>query len=221
MNRLEDKEILKAILISEKSIYSLEQTLKKENKESNYATVWRRIKKMQKDGLLNPAKTLRKNGKVDERGTMSPELTYKGLVKLLIEGDSEKDELIKTGQRILARDFEYLPPQFLIKMNLEEIYANTFSKMKPKVNLKFFDEAYVSHTLIISFMEALSDALPRIRRQEAVGIKATAEKMKRKYVQPSQVNGLRNIQRVLVADRDKFTHYVRMLDALIDEASRK
>lgn len=43
-----DRNIMIALLTPQKSMYELDQTLKKLKKKSNYATVYRHIKKMQK-----------------------------------------------------------------------------------------------------------------------------------------------------------------------------
>jgi hypothetical protein len=219
MNRLDktralDRKIMKTILISERSIYSSEQTLKKQMK-SNYTTVWRHIEKMQKDNLLTITKAPRKNGKPDKRGTKKPELTLKGLATLLIEGDLQKEELIEAGRKALQKDFRHLPEQFLREIDLEETFANIFLKMKPKVNLKFFDETYFSYTLAVSFIETVFEALTKTKRQRDAGNKARAEQMKRKYAQPLYVNGLRDIQRVSIAERDRFSHYVKLIDGFL------
>ena len=165
--------------------------------------------------------TLRKNGKPDKRGTEKLELTHKGLATLLIEGDLQKDELVEAGRISLQESFGILPAGFLRGVNLEEIFANIFLKMKPKVNLKFFDETHFSRTLMLSFMETVIEAVPKVRRQASVATKVTAEQMKRKYVHPSQVDQLRDIHRFLVSERDRFTHLVNLFDALLKESERE
>jgi DNA-binding PadR family transcriptional regulator len=85
MNRL-DKEIMMALLGSQPSMYGLEKSLE----GTNYATVYRHIKRLQKNGLLSTTKVPRKNGKLDKRGTEKPELTTKALATLIIDGDLKK-----------------------------------------------------------------------------------------------------------------------------------
>ena len=119
MNRI-DKQILLGLLGTQQSMYSLEKSLN----GSNYATVYRHIKKMQKEGLLKPKTGARKNGLQDARGTSNPELTAKGLATLIIDGDLQKDELIKVMEKELDKSYKDLPPSFLPETKMDEYFCS-------------------------------------------------------------------------------------------------
>ena len=155
MDRL-DKEILKAILTEEQSIYNIDKNIK----DSNYATVWRHIKNMQKDNLLVVAGARRKNGKADKRKTKIPELTRKGLATLLIEGDLQKEELVSVGKKFFLRYFSQRLLE-LVNPVMANIFTDAMLRIKPKVNLRFFDEKYFDELLVTSFVESLVETLPK------------------------------------------------------------
>jgi hypothetical protein len=113
-----EKEILIALLGSHRSIYALEKSFGK----SNYTTVRRHIKRFQKEKLLRTIRTLRKDGKPDNRKAESPELTPKGLATLLIEGDLKEEELKKAMTNTLQKDYAALPPNFLGVTNADKIF---------------------------------------------------------------------------------------------------
>ncbi len=172
MNRL-DREIMIAMLTSEQSIYSLEQTLKKRMK-SNYTTVWRHIKNMQKDNLLTITKAPRKNGKLDKRKTQIPTLTPKGIATILIEGDLQEKEL--GAMNIFQDEFSKIPASarpFMI-----DIFCDALLEIKPKVNLKFFDEKYFRETYLNATIDASVRAIKKYRAKfEKEGIWATEKEM--------------------------------------------
>lgn len=160
MDRL-DREIMKEILTTEKSIYSVNEALKKRGEESNYATVWRHIKKMQKNGLLTTTKAPRKNGKPDKRETKMAILTPKGVATVLIEGDLQEVELVSIGKKFFLEAFgEELV--ILIEPVIASIFSDALLRIKPKVNLKFFDEKYFDELFEASFVESLIENLPKI-----------------------------------------------------------
>lgn len=135
MDRL-DKEILKAILTEEQSIYQIKEQIK----GSNYATIWRHIKKMQKEGLLTVSEAQRKNGKPDKRKTILPKLTNKGIATLLIDGDLQKEELFPIGQRIFLKTYKKIP--ISAEPFFTDVFSDSLLELKPKVNLKYFDEEW-------------------------------------------------------------------------------
>jgi len=155
MNRL-DKEIMLVLLVPQQSMYGLVKNLK----DANYATVWRHIKRLQAEGLLTTAKASRKNGKPDKRRTEIPELTTKGLATLLIKGDLQKEEIKLAGEKLLEQEFSTTPLQF--KPYFDEVLTNTLLKMKPKVNVEFFDEEYFKELMAVSLVQSLIDVLPKI-----------------------------------------------------------
>lgn len=161
MDRL-DREIMKTILAEEQSIYSVNEVLKKEGEKSNYATVWRHIKKMHENGLLTVDKARRKNGKADQRKTEILNLTNKGLATLLIEGNLQEKELSSVGQKFFQRHFS---GKLLTLINpvMASIFSDAMLRIKPRVNLKFFDEKYFDELLVTSFVESLVETLPKTK----------------------------------------------------------
>lgn len=158
MNRL-DREILKAVLTEEPSMYGIEKTIRKIKKKPNYATVWRHIKKMQKNGLLTTIKASRKNGKLDKRQTEKQILTSKGLATLVIEGDLQKEDLTIIGMRIFQKQFKKL--QISAEPFMTDIFSDALLKMKPKVNLKYFDENWFREIYRISILESAKEAIKK------------------------------------------------------------
>jgi len=210
MNRL-DRDIMIALLGSQQSMYGLEKSLE----DTNYATVYRHIKRMQKNGLLSTTKVPRKNGKLDKRGTEKPELTTKGLATLIIEGDLEKEDLTKVMNKTLAKDYSDLSPTFIARTNVDEIFPNTILRMRPKINLKYFDEKYFNETFNISLAEALFDALKKHDFEKDTIIRAKAEKLRKKYVTSAQMEILRKLKQQFIREKNKFIHYEKIATAFL------
>jgi hypothetical protein len=49
-----------------------------------------------------------------------------------------------------------------MKPYLDDVVSNMFIKMKPKVNLAFFDEKYFDKLIADSFAESMIESLPKI-----------------------------------------------------------
>ena len=107
---------------------------------------------------------VKKNGLQDERGTTKPELTSKGLATLIIEGELEKDDLVKAVMEIeLAKNYErFVSDSFVSESHVDECLRNIFEKIKHKINLKYFDEKYFNQMLTISFLESLLETMKTI-----------------------------------------------------------
>jgi hypothetical protein len=206
-----DKEILLALLGSQPSMYGLEKSLE----GRNYATVYRHIKKMQKNGLLNTSKVARKNGKQDMRGTEKPELTLKGLATLIIDGELQKKELIIAAKKVLQTEYSDVPEDFIQDTNINEIFANTLLKMRHKINLKYFDEDYFNEVFNLSFAETLFDELKKHDFQKETKHKAKAQKLKKKYVTSKQIETLKNLRKQFINERNKLTHYMKIIGAFL------
>lgn len=175
MKRL-DRDIMIALLSPQQSIYGLEMEVKKSNPKSNYATVWRHIKRMQKNGLINTTKAPRKNGKLDKRKTEIPTLTSKGLATLLIEGDLQKKELFSVGRRIFLKTYKKLP--ISAEPFFTDIFADSLLEIKPKVNLKSFDENWFREVSVIAFNKAAIKAVKKYQDKfEKEGIWATEKEL--------------------------------------------
>jgi DNA-binding PadR family transcriptional regulator len=172
MNTL-DREIMKAILIEEQSMYGIEQYLKKNGMKSNYATVWRHIKRMQKENILTVTKPPRKNGKLDKRKTEIPTLTPKGLATLMIEGDLQREELFSVGRKSFEKYFTKKLPNSAEPF-MTDVFSDALLEMKPKVNLKFFDENWFREIYWISILESGKKAIKKYKEKfEKEGIWAT------------------------------------------------
>jgi hypothetical protein len=210
MNRL-DKDIMMALLGSQQSMYGLEKSLE----DANYATVYRHIKRMQKNGLLSATKVPRKNGKLDKRGTEKPTLTIKGLATLIIDGDLQKEELIKVMEKTLKTDYSDLPATFIAKTNVDEIFPNTILRMRPKINLKYFDEEYFNETFNIALAESLFDALKKHDFKKDTIIRAKAKKLRKKYVTSAEMEILRRLKQQFIREKNKFNHYAEILTAFV------
>ena len=210
MNRLE-KNIMLALLGSQQSMYGLEKSLE----DTNYATVYRHIKRMQKSGLLSTTKVPRKNGKLDKRGTEKPELTTKGLATLIIDGDLKKEDLTKVMNKTLAKDYSDLPATFIARTNVDEIFPNTILKMRPKINLKYFDEKYFNETFNIALAESLFDALKKHDFKKDTAMRAKAKTLRKKYVTSAQMETLRKLKQQFIREKNKFIHYEKIANAFL------
>lgn len=174
-DREKDMEILKALLIPQKSLYGLEKNLKETWRDSNYATVYRHIRRMEKEGLLRTVKTSRKNGTQDRRGTEKPVLTAKGIATLLVEGDLKEKELTIVGLKVFQKYFKAVPKEFFGMKYSEDVFS-LLLKIKPKINLEFFDEKYFEEIVAVSLVQSLVRVLAKIepKGDEETKLKATA-----------------------------------------------
>jgi hypothetical protein len=209
-----------ALLGSQQSMYGLEQSLKENGIKSNYATVYRHIKSMQRSGLLNATKVKRKNGKQDNRGTEKPELAPKGFATLIIDGDLEKEELIRAMERELNKNYGDLPLSFLPETKVDEIFVDTLFKMRYKINLKFFDEDYFNRIFNLSFAESLLEQIKKHDFQKESELKAKAPALKKKYVDPAQVEELKKLRQQFIVERDDCNRYVKILNQFLETLSK-
>ena len=210
MNRL-DRDIMIALLGSQQSMYGLEKSLE----DTNYATVYRHIKSMQKNGLLSTTKVPRKNGKLDKRGTEKPELTTKGLATLIVDGDLKKEDLTKVMNKTLDKDYSDLPATFIAKTSVDEIFPNTILRMRPKINLKYFDEKYFNETFNIALAESLFDALKKHDSKKNTTLRKNAKKLRKKYVTSAQMELLRKLKQQFIREKNKFIHYEKIANGFL------
>jgi DNA-binding PadR family transcriptional regulator len=211
MDRI-DKEILIGLLGTQRSMYSLEKSIT----GTNYATVYRHIKKMEKEGLISGVSGERKNGAKDERGTTKPKITSKGLAKLIVEGDLKKDELVRALKRELVKNYGDLPASFVSESHVDEVYVNIFEKIKHKINLKYFDETYFDKTLTISLIESVFEAMKTQSLEKNAEKKAKARERGKKYVSPIHIEVLRKMRDGFRKEQEKYTSYVKLVDELLD-----
>jgi DNA-binding PadR family transcriptional regulator len=210
MNRL-DRDIMISLLGSQQSMYGLEKSLE----NTNYATVYRHIKSMQKNGLLSTTKVPRKNGKLDKRGTEKPELTTKGLATLIVDGDLKKEDLTRVMNKTLDKDYSDLPATFIAKTNVDEIFPNTILRMRPKINLKYFDEEYFNETFNIALAESLFDALRKHDFKKDTIMRNKAKRLRKKYVTSTEMEILRKLKQQFIREKNKFIHYEKIANAFL------
>jgi len=182
-----DRKILVSILTEQQSIYSIDKNLE----DSNYATVWRHIKKMQKDNLLTVNEARRKNGKVDNRKTEILKLTNKGIATLLIEGDLQQKELFSVGKKIFLKTYKKIP--LSAEPFFTDIFTESLLELRPKVNLKYFDEQWFREVSRYVFNIASRKAVKKYQSKfEKLGIWATEEELKKASIFDEAVSDLFN-----------------------------
>jgi hypothetical protein len=118
-------------------------------------------------------------------------------------------------EKTLKTDYSDLPASFLANTNVDEIFANTLLKMRHKINLKFFDEAYFNETFNISFAESLFDVLKKHDFQKDTVMRAKAKKLKKKYVTFTEMENIKKLRQQLLHEKNKFNHYAEILDAFV------
>jgi hypothetical protein len=210
MNTLE-REILIALLGSHQSIYALEKSLR----NSNYASVHRCIKKFQEEKLLRIIERPRKDGELDKRKTKMPELTHKGLATLLIEGNLKEEELKKALIKTLQKDYDSLPPSFLGITKVDEIFASTLLRMRPKINLQFFDEKYFNQIFNVSLGESLFENFENFIIPKGTVNKKKALMLKKRYVLKQTMEDFRNLQKTFRNESNKFKQYSKAIGIII------
>lgn len=161
-------EILKGLLVSpQPSMYKL----KKEIKGSSFSTVRRNLYKLKEAGLV-------KIGTPEERNAMGIELTPKGIATLLIDVDLKKEELVIIEKKTLQKMLSRLSPQAFSEIEpfMTETFSEALLAMKPKVNLKFFDEKYFLELYRDETWKAITKAIQKFQAEyEKKGIWATEE----------------------------------------------
>jgi len=172
--------ILRTLLTKEEiSIYALNKTLNESGIKTSYATVLRTILKMQKENLVNV------NEKKDAKETKLLFLTNKGTAALAIEGDLSREELVKIGLEVWRSMLKKskLPPieKTLTEKFLAEVFADSLNDLKPKVNLKFFNENWFKEASATTSAEAFRKNEKKYRDLfESKGIWETEEEREKR-----------------------------------------
>ena len=78
-----------------------------------------------------------------------PKLTSKGLATLMIEGNLQKKEFLSVGRKIFEKYFKKMP--ISTEPFMTDVFSDTLLEIKPKVNLKFFDEKWFREVFNIAF----------------------------------------------------------------------
>lgn len=165
MNMLEI-QILKTLLAKESltkkglSIYELNKTLREAKVKTNYTTVWRHLKRMLKEKLIEIA----------EKGKRKAQLltiTDKGIATYLLKGNPSKEELLQIGLEFHREFINKLKGKeaFLVKDILKEVFANSLLKIKPKVNLEFFDNKWFREVWVDATLESLNEAVKKYKTE--------------------------------------------------------
>ena len=126
--------ILKNLLVSPiTSMYALTKNIE----GSTFSTVRRNLYKLQDNELV-------KIGTPEKRKAMRLELTSKGIATLVIEGELKEEELREVNKRIFRKDFPSLSPKesFYLEPLFVDVSSKTLLEIRPKFNLKFFDEKW-------------------------------------------------------------------------------
>lgn len=142
-----DRKILIGLLKPQPSMYELQKSLK-----MPYATMLRRIRKLEKDRLVLTEKARRKNGKPDNRETVRLRLTEFGLATIIVKGNLSDEELKLAGERLLPKEFSQI--RFLARglgVTSDLILKSIFDKAKRQVNFEYFDSGYFHEIILLSF----------------------------------------------------------------------
>jgi len=184
-----DREIMTALLLPQPSKYELwNKTL---NKKYPYATILRHIKDLEKNGLITTQKAIRKNGKLDNRKTERLTLTEFGLATLIVKGNLNDKEYKLATERLLPKEFAQI--RFLARglgVTSEVILKSIFDKVKPKVNLEYFNQQYFKETFLVSFAETLIEIYRNMTDFKREKLKQIAiqsiKETQGKYVSPTK-----------------------------------
>lgn len=158
MNKSRDVEILKALLPYSqeepiRGILALKEELKKSPglQRVNYATTFRHTQELIEKGFITAKEGIRKNGLPDKRDTKHLSLTTRGAVYLILNsGDLSEMESRAIIQKILFRP-EFKKLELTKNLDILQIPIDTlrssFSRIRPKINLDYFNEDYALELL--------------------------------------------------------------------------
>jgi hypothetical protein len=187
-------QILNALLASpQSSMYKLNNSIQ----DSTFSTVRRNLYKLEEDGLI-------KIGEPEERNAMEIQLTPKGIAKLLIESDLQKEDLLLVGKKILQKDFNKLLPKTFSQIEpfFTDIFCDSLLEIRPKINLKFFDEKWFIEVYIDSTISSIKKAIKKYEALfEKEGIWAT--KAERERDSKEMFEGLSKLKEFSVNEKDE------------------
>jgi len=208
-----DREILKALLSPYSSIYELNKFLQENQKVKNpYSTINRHVKKMQKEGLISGEPIKRKDGEVDKRGSERLRLTEKGLAFLILKVGLTEMELISASDRLLESQHLKAFIEDLLGQNKYQILQKIFERIKPKVNLDFFDKEYFGSILLRSLIESADEMYPKYKERILSKEKEVKKMMRQlqKKAAPYDIE-LRNLMSRLEKERDSLNHVINII----------
>jgi len=146
MNIIDDTEILKAVFSGiGRSRYRLKEELSKKLKNVNYPTLRRRIFELSNEGYVRLEPGIRKNGNPDKRRTGKPELTFKGLVFLILNASLDESQTRAIVQKVLSEStFKNIKIYYAAASEIGTVsIQKAIEQIRPRVNLEHYDEEYV------------------------------------------------------------------------------
>jgi Fe2+ or Zn2+ uptake regulation protein len=167
MNTIKDVEILKALLPQgSHSIYKLKDELKESYPKANYSTLWRKIKGLNKFGLLNTREGTRKNGTIDRRDTKNIELSVKGLIFLIQKANLNEHEIQQLVNRFLSvpkyQTFNIIKAQIGRQAPIDAL-TKSFEQIRSRINLEYYDEEYATDLVVSLITKNLIDEIIRLK----------------------------------------------------------
>jgi len=169
-----DRQIMTALLLPQKSMYELTMSIEQSKYLKKYPTIRRHVKNLAKDGLIEVEEGTRKDRKFDNRKTQKLKLTDRGLATLILKENLTDKELRLASQRIFLKMSSKLQKAMNVSgISGESILRNVFDRMKPKINLDYFDREHFENAFLISMAEYLHetytkasvDRMEKIRKQ--------------------------------------------------------
>jgi hypothetical protein len=117
--------------------------------------------------------------------------------------------------KTLDKDYSDLPATFIVKTHVDEIFPNTILRMRPKINLKYFDEEYFNETFNIALAESLFDALRKHDFKKDTIMRNKAKRLRKKYVTSAEMEILRKLKQQFIREKNKFIHYEKIANAFL------
>jgi DNA-binding PadR family transcriptional regulator len=187
MNRISRKEVnlshgvLKTLLgAPSSSIYKLKQELTENfGVTVNYTTLWRYVHKLVQQRLIRIVEGKKRDGSIDARGRKILNLTYKGLIYLVLNIELKDHEYqIAVDKAVTHSPFVKFPDDLsaLVTSFSVTVIQKVFNDIKPQVNLDHFDEKYVKNLID----EKLVNEIIIIALQKSSSIQSTKFSRKRK-----------------------------------------
>lgn len=233
---IEEPEILKYLLshageTGYRAEKELSQRLKDKNVNVNYPTIRRAIIKLEKEGYVQAKPIKRKNGSISKRGK-TVELTFKGMAYLILNAELEEPEIA----RLLGEAAPEGIKRFELSQGSTEIQQigidtirEAFEKLRSRINLEYFDEAYAKMAITDMIVELQLDKFVEWQKKAVGEIKhdRTERKAKRRralkearYFPVEWIDQLGMIYEHMKAKREQWNEKINMLGPFVKEFKR-
>lgn len=163
-----DLEILKTLITNpSKSLYEVNKTIKErlETTKEVYPTLLRHIKKLEKQGLI----TIKRDDR-DRRRPMIIGLTLKGLFTVILKANLKNAELMNAVMLLSQKHkFKSIQKSPLLQIIGVEAFSKAIEKMRPRINLHYFDEKYARDLFFQTWGDVMFEELQNIRKQRRDG----------------------------------------------------